>query len=67
MSKASDNLRNHQADMDGTMILVSRQAVDETLEEYGAMLAALEAVESELAIDGQIQEIVSTALTRARG
>ena len=46
MSAASDNLRNsqEQADFDGTMVRVSRQAVEETLAEYDAMLAALRTI-----------------------
>ena len=43
MSAASENLRNsqEQADFDGTMVRVSRQAIEETLAEYDAMLEAL--------------------------
>ena len=43
MSAASENLKRHQSqlDMDGCSVGVSRQAVDETLEQYDAMLAAL--------------------------
>ena len=46
MSAASDNLRNsqEQADFDGTMVRVSRQAIEETLAEYDAMLAALRTI-----------------------
>jgi hypothetical protein len=43
MSAESENLRNNQvqADADGIMVKVSRQAVDGTLAEYDAMQAAL--------------------------
>lgn len=43
MSAATDNLRDHQeqSDMDGCMVKVSRQAVEETLAEYAALLSAL--------------------------
>lgn len=43
MSAASDNLRNNQeqCDLDGCMVKVSRQAVEETLAEYDQMLALL--------------------------
>lgn len=43
MSAASENLRNNQkqADMDGCMVQVSRQAVDEVLAEYDRMRALL--------------------------
>lgn len=43
MSAASQNLRDHQeqADMDGCMVKVSRQAVEETLAQHEAMLGAL--------------------------
>ncbi len=42
MSAATENLRDHQeqADADGTMVKVSRQAIDETLAEYAALLTA---------------------------
>ena len=45
MSAGSDNLRNNQeqADADGVMVRVLRQAVEETLAEYEAMLVALKA------------------------
>lgn len=47
MSAASDNLRTNQeqADIDGCMVKVSRQAVEETLEQFDAMLAALKLVQ----------------------
>ncbi len=47
MSAASDNLRSNQRqlDMDGCEVGVSRQAVDETLEQYDAMRAALKEAE----------------------
>lgn len=43
MSSATDNLRNHQgqADTDGSMVTVSRQAVDDTLSEYDELSGAL--------------------------
>jgi hypothetical protein len=43
VSRASDNLRTNQRqlDMDGCEVGVSRQAVEETLAEYDDMLAAL--------------------------
>ena len=46
MSDASANLKTNQRqlDMDGCEVGVSRQAVEETLEEYALMLAALEAL-----------------------
>lgn len=45
MSKASENLKSNQRqlDMDGCEVGVSRQAVEETLAEYTALLAALSA------------------------
>jgi len=44
MSKASDNLRDHQQqlDMDGVMVGVSRQAVEEVLAELAKLREALE-------------------------
>jgi hypothetical protein len=46
MSRASDNLKTNQRqlDMDGVEVGVSRQAVHETLAEYTDMLEALKAV-----------------------
>jgi len=46
MSKASENLRTHQKqlDADGIMVGVSRQAVDETLAQYNLMQSALEKI-----------------------
>jgi len=43
MSAASDNLRanQRQLDMDGCEVGVSRQAVEETLAEYDAMVEAM--------------------------
>lgn len=48
MSAATENMRNNQeqADRDGIMVKVSRQAVDETLAEYDAMLDALKIAEN---------------------
>lgn len=46
MSAASDNLKSNQRqlDMDGVEVGVSRQAVEETLEQYADMLAALQSI-----------------------
>jgi len=46
VSKASENLATEQkqCDPDGVMVIVSRQAVDETLSQYTEMLKALKAV-----------------------
>lgn len=43
MSKATDNLRDHQQQLDeyGVMVGVSRQAIEEVLAEHAVMLAAL--------------------------
>lgn len=43
MSAASENLKSNQRqlDMDGCEVGVSRQAIDETLEQYDDMLTAL--------------------------
>lgn len=43
MSAATDDLRDHQQqlDMDGVIVGVSRQAIHETLEQHAEMLAAL--------------------------
>lgn len=45
---AYDTLRNHQeqADMDGVMVKVSRQALDEILDEYDEMLSLLDEARS---------------------
>lgn len=57
MSAASDNLRSNQeqADFDGTMVRVSRQAVEETLAEYDTMLEALRTIGGVLSSRKQIQ------------
>lgn len=46
MSAASEILRTkqEQADRDGVMVKVSRQAVDETLAQYVALFGALESL-----------------------
>jgi hypothetical protein len=43
VSRASENLRDNQeqADMDGCMVKVSRQAIEETLTQHADMLAVL--------------------------
>lgn len=55
MSAASENLRNHQEqeNMDGSIVKVSRQAVEETLSEYAAILGELK-VTTALLVDMHI-------------
>lgn len=43
--------------------VAERRRIDEA---FNDMLDALEAVESEIALDGQIQEIVSSAIAKAK-
>jgi len=49
MSVALENLRNHQeqADMDGCMVKVSRQVIEETLAEYDQMRDEIERLRKE--------------------
>lgn len=51
MSKALEALKNYeQADMDGTMVRVSRQAVDEVVAEYSELMEALKECRTDLLI-----------------
>lgn len=52
MSVATEVLRNHQgqADQDGVMVIVSRQAIDETLTEYANLVATVETLQSFIGI-----------------
>lgn len=52
MSVATEVLWNHQgqADQDGVMVIVSRQAIDETLTEYANLVATVETLQSFIGI-----------------
>jgi hypothetical protein len=58
MSAGSENLKanQRQLDMDGCEVGVSRQALDETLAEYDAMLAALRLLVERIDVNGGIGE-----------
>lgn len=69
MSAGSENLKSNQRqlDMDGCEVGVSRQAVDETLEQYDAMLVALKWAATVIRPGSDLHNDMIAAIAKAEG